>query len=159
MVNVNRLEGIKFVKNQELLGLGGKALPFQGLYQFKDTWGILVRLVQHVWETGEIPQQMLWTTIVLIPKGNSGDFRGIGLLDSIWKVIERVLDQRLSEIPLHESLHGFRAQRGCGTGIMEAKLTQQLAYLERAPLYGIFVDLHKAYDAMDRGVVCASWRM
>ena len=32
---------------------------------------------------------------------------------------------------------------------MEVKLTQQLAYLEQAPLYGIFIDLRKAYDAMD----------
>ena len=34
---------------------------------------------------------------------------------------------------------------------MEAKLTQQLAFIERTPLYVIFIDLHKAYDAMHRG--------
>ena len=51
---------------------------------------------------------------------------------------------------LHDSLHGFREKRGCGTGIMEAKLTQQLATVEQCPLYGIFLDLRKAYDAMDR---------
>ena len=34
---------------------------------------------------------------------------------------------------------------------MEAKLAQQLAYIEQVPLFGIFIDLHKAYDAMDRG--------
>ena len=28
---------------------------------------------------------------------------------------------------------------------------QQLAYCEQCPLYGIFLDLKKAYDAMDRG--------
>ena len=33
---------------------------------------------------------------------------------------------------------------------IEAKLAQQLAYLEQAPLYRIFVDLRKAYAAMDR---------
>ena len=32
----------------------------------------------------------------------------------------------------------------------EVTLTQQLAYLEQAPLYGIFIDLQKAYDVMDR---------
>ncbi|EJK59174.1 hypothetical protein THAOC_20641 [Thalassiosira oceanica] len=38
----------------------------------------------------------------------------------------------------------------CGTaGILEAKLAQQLAYLKQRPLYGIFIDLLKAYDAMD----------
>ena len=33
---------------------------------------------------------------------------------------------------------------------MEAKLVQQLAYREQCPLYGIFLDLKMAYDAMDR---------
>ena len=34
---------------------------------------------------------------------------------------------------------------------MEAKLLQQLAFREQVPLYGIFLDLRKAFDAMDRG--------
>ena len=35
--------------------------------------------------------------------------------------------------------------------IMDVKLVQQLAYLEQVPFYGNFIDLRKAYDAMDRG--------
>ena len=31
------------------------------------------------------------------------------------------------------------------------KLAQQLAYIEQVPLYGVFIDLRKAYDAMDTG--------
>ena len=117
-----------------------------------DRWRLLLRLCEHVWETGEIPRQMLLTIVVLIPKGSSGkDFRGIGLLEVIWKLLERVLDLRLSEIELHDFLHGFRAKRGCGTGIMEATLHQQLAARKQVPLYGIFLDLRKAFDAMDRG--------
>ena len=103
-----------------------------------DTWRMLVKLVQHIWETGEIPYQMLRVIVVLIPKGSSGDYRGIGLLEVVWKLIERVVDARLSKIELHDALHGFRAKCGCGTGIMEAKLTQQLAYREQCPLFGIF---------------------
>ena len=34
---------------------------------------------------------------------------------------------------------------------MEAKLVQQLAFVKKCALYGIFIDLRKAYDAMDRG--------
>ena len=73
------------------------------------------------------------------------------MLEVVWKFIKRVVDERLSKIELHDALHGFRAKRGCGTGIMEAKLVQQLAYREQCPLFGIFLDLRKAYDAMDRG--------
>ena len=116
-----------------------------------DRWRLLTQLCQRVWTTGEIPQRMLLAVVVLIPKGTSGDFRGIGLLEVVWKLLERVLDARLKKVELHDYLHGFRAKRGCGTGIMEAKLLQQLAFREQVPLYGIFLDLRKAFDAMDRG--------
>ena len=69
---------------------------------------------------------MLLTIIVLIPKGNSGDFRGIGLLEVVWKVIEKIIDARLKCVPLHDALHGFRPGRGCSTAIMEVKLATQL---------------------------------
>ena len=40
--------------------------------------------------------------------------------------------------------------RGRGTATTKVKLTQQLAYPEQQHLFEIFVDLKKAYDAMDR---------
>jgi hypothetical protein len=33
---------------------------------------------------------------------------------------------------------------------MEAKLTQQLSHLEQVPFYGVFLDLKKAFNSMDR---------
>ena len=75
-------------------------------------------LVQHVWEMGDIPQQMRWVVVVLLPKGNSGNFRGIGLLDPAWKVLEKILDGRLANLECHDCLHSFLADRGCGTAIL-----------------------------------------
>jgi hypothetical protein len=111
-----------------------------------DPWRLLMTAV---WETGMIQQQLGWIIVVLIPKGG-GDYRGIGLLEPIWKIIERVMDRRLNAIPIHESLHGCRD--GCGTGmaVIEAKLAQQLAHLEQRSFYGVFLDLKKAFDMMDR---------
>ena len=40
-----------------------------------DNWRLLVKLITTIWETGEIPRQMLWMIVVFIPKGTSGDFR------------------------------------------------------------------------------------
>jgi hypothetical protein len=88
--------------------------------------------------------------VVLLPKGG-GDYRGIGLLDPIWKVVEKVMVARLSVIKLHDCLHGGLPGRGTGTAIMEVKLQQQLAWVDQAPLYQIYLDLRKAYDALDRG--------
>ena len=73
-----------------------------------------------------------------------GDFHGIGLMEVIWKLIERVIYERLSKIELHDYLHRLREKRGGVTGIMEAKFVQQLAYREQAPLYCILLDLKKA---------------
>ena len=50
---------------------------------------------------------MLLSVVVLIPKG-SNDFRGIGLLEVAWKVLEGVLDGRMKGVELHDALHGFR---------------------------------------------------
>ena len=65
-------------------------------------------------------------------------------------MIEQIIDHRLDAFELHNSLHGCRNKHGTGTTIIKAKLVQQLLYLELKPFYGVFLDLHKAFDAMDR---------
>ena len=91
-----------------------------------ECWQTFVKLIQLIWETGNIPRQMLWMVVVLLPKGG-GDFRGIGLLEPFWKVIEVLIDRKLTDIKLHDCLHGFLAGQGTATAIMEVKLAQQLA--------------------------------
>ena len=62
-----------------------------GVEGLGDRWRSFVALLQAVWTTGTIPTQMTWIMIiVLLPKGG-GDYRGIGLLDPIWKVVEKVM--------------------------------------------------------------------
>ncbi len=114
------------------------------------TWHEFVCLCTSIWNTGTILQQMCWVITVLIPKGG-GDYRGIRLLKPIWKVLETVMDLRLEAIVLQDSLHGCLALRGTGTKIIEAKLAQQLAHLEQTPFFGVFIELRKLFDAMDRG--------
>jgi hypothetical protein len=113
-----------------------------------DRWRALAWLVQAIWDKGRIPLQLRWVVTVLIPKGG-GDYRGINLLEPIWKVIKRVMDHRLKVIALHDSLHGCRNKRGTGTAVIEAKLTQQLAHIEQAPFNGVFIDSKKGLNTMD----------
>ena len=62
-----------------------------------------------------------------------------------------ILNRRLTvSIIFHYFLHGFWADLGTGTATLEAKLIQKLADLREEVLYMIFLDLHKAHDAMDR---------
>ena len=87
-------------------------------------WGALVGIVQYMWNTGDLPTKLTWTILVLIPKGN-GDYRGINLFDALWKLIDIIMDTRLTAaIQLQEFLHGFTARRGTSTATIQAKLAQ-----------------------------------
>jgi hypothetical protein len=112
-------------------------------------WCIFVKLMQAVWEQGSVPEQMKWEIIVLLPKGG-GDYRGFGLLESFWKVIEKIMVTRLSPVKFHDSLHGGLPGRGTGTATIKAKLHQSLAWRNQCPLYQIYIDLKKAYNVLDQ---------
>ena len=47
-------------------------------------------------------------------------------------------------------INGFWAGWGMGTAALEAKLLQRLTAMREAVLFGVFLDLWKAYDALDR---------
>ena len=84
--------------------------------------------------------------MVLLPK----DYSGIGLMEVMWKVVAAILNLQLTaSITYHNFIHRFRAGRGKGTVTLEAKLIQQLAALREEVLYGIFLDLHKLYEALE----------
>ena len=69
----------------------------------------------------------------------------------MWKVVATILNLRLTaSITFHDFLHGFRAGRCTGTATLEAKLLHKLADMRKEVLYLILLDLHKAYDALER---------
>ena len=111
---------------------------------------VSVRHLQHMWRTGKIPQELGWTVLFLIPKGTNYT-RFIGLIDTLWKVLEVIIDTRLrSSLQMHDVLHRFRDRRGTRTAIMELKLAQELSSIDHDPLFLVFLDLMKAYDTLDR---------
>ena len=89
----------------------------------------MVELVQTAFREGELAEESTWQAVVLIPKGEK-DYRGIGLVEVMWKVVAVILNCRFtSSITYHDALHGFRAGLGTGTANLEDKLIQQLAYM------------------------------
>ena len=71
-------------------------------------------------------EEFTWKTIALIPKGN-GYFRGIGLVEVLWKMMTVILNHRIgTAIVFHEVLHSFRTGRRMGTASINAKLLQYL---------------------------------
>ena len=89
-------------------------------------------------------------TVILIPK-QKGDFRGIGLVEVLWKAITILINRRITAaIFFHDTLHGFRAVWGTVTATLEANLLQQLTAMRETVLFKVFLYLRKAYDALDR---------
>ena len=72
-------------------------------------------------------------------------------MEVLWKAVARLLNRRITaDILYHDVLHGFRAGRRKGTADLEAKLPQHLTAMREAALFKIFLDLRKAYNALDR---------
>ncbi len=57
---------------------------------------------------------------------------------------------RLVLIKFHDGLHGRLSGRGMGMARIKAKLAESLAWRMQCPLYQIYLDLKKAYGALDR---------
>jgi hypothetical protein len=55
----------------------------------------------------------------------------------------------LRKLKFHDNLHGRLPGRGTGTATIKAKLHQSQAWRNQCQLYQIYVDLKKAYDALD----------
>ena len=108
-------------------------------------------MVHRVFHEREIPTAFSHGTLVLIPKPSSDEFRGIALLDVVYKLVSQIMNLRIqSKITFDDAIHGFRPGRGTGTAIMEAKLLMQLHRRTGIPLFMVFIDLKKAYDTLDR---------
>ena len=97
-------------------------------------WENLVELIQTAFREGELAKEAMWQAVVLIPKGKQ-DYRGVVLLEGMWKVVAAILNRRLTDsITYHDFLHRFRAGRSTGTATLEAKLLQQFGALREEVL-------------------------
>ena len=91
--------------------------------------------MQEAFRDGKLAKEFMWQTVVLIPK-RRGDFRGIGIIEVLWKAFTRLINRRLTAaISFHNTLHGFWAGRGTGNAALEAKLFQHLTAMREVVLF------------------------
>ena len=82
--------------------------------------------------------------MVLIPEGG-GEYRGIGLVEVIWKVVAAILNCCFTTaIIYHNLLHGFQAGSSTGTITLEVNPLQQVVALREAVIHAILLELQKA---------------
>ena len=59
-----------------------------------------------MWKHGEIPRDLGWKILVLIPKGST-DTWGVVLLGLLWKVVEEIIETHMrASVCLQDILHG-----------------------------------------------------
>ena len=101
-------------------------------------------LVQNMCGHITLPTELSWIILVLLLKVNV-DTWGIGILVSLWKVVEAIIETNIkTAVMFHDVLYGFHACRGTGTAIMEINMDQELASIDQAPLFIVFLDTRKS---------------
>ena len=72
-------------------------------------------------------------------------------MKGLLKAITRIINQWLTaSIKYHNSLHNLCTGSGTETAILEADLLHKITSMSEAVLCIIFLDLHKAYSALNR---------
>ena len=111
----------------------------------------MVSIVQAEFLFDTLSEKSIWKMVVLVTKGGGRDFRGIGLVEVLWKTVTGLLNHRFtSEIRFHDFIHGFWADRGTGTSTLKAKLIQHLTSMRGVVLYNISPVIQTAYNSLDR---------
>ena len=110
-----------------------------------------VHLIQECFKLLGIPLLTFCQVLIAIPKGDNGDFRGIGLVDTLWKVISSIINNRLQHAyPFHGFLHSFRPLIGMETTITEVKLLLDEGLVTERPIFEVFINFQKAFDTVRR---------
>ena len=75
-------------------------------------WENVVAIIQATVRGGELASLCAWQTVVMIPKGVGTNFRGIFLVEVLWKAIYGIINRQISySIQFHDVLYGFCAGR------------------------------------------------
>ena len=118
---------------------------------------VLHSLISKVWETEELPDQ--WKEALIVPLFKKGDrkecgnYRGISLLVTAYKVLSNILLQRLlplSEEVLGEYQCGFRPNRSTIDPIFVLRQIMEKKREFNGEVHNLFVDFRKAYDCIHR---------
>ena len=113
----------------------------------------LTNLCNHIYQSGFIPNELVRSTFIRLPKKANamecGDYRTISLMSHVMKVILRIIlhrNENKVEREIDTSQTGFRPKMGTREGIFNLKIIID-NYLEvHKPVFICFTDYSKAFD-------------
>ncbi|XP_024884072.1 uncharacterized protein LOC112462473, partial [Temnothorax curvispinosus] len=154
-------EAVKKLRTKKAVGVDG--IPMEAWkYGGRFVRNGLVELIRQIWMEGDFPKD--WKTSIIVPLHKRGDqevvgnYRGISLLCSAYKIYAEILRNRLElEVErlglLPESQAGFRRGRSTMDNVF---ILNHLVQREKkkegkeSKVYALFVDLKAAFDNVDR---------
>lgn len=155
---VNEIKvAISSIKNGKAAGVDGIYNEFLiNLGQNSIIW--LAKFYSNILDTGRIPSIFLKAKILAIKKpGKKGDsaedFRPISLLCTCYKLLERLLFNRISPkiyecIPNEQA--GFRPDRSCCDQVLALTTYIEIGFQQKKKTGTAFIDLSAAYDTVWR---------
>lgn len=114
-------------------------------------------IIKKVWEEEKIPER--WNNALILPllkkgaKEDCNNYRGIALLDVTYKVLSKIIRNRLyyyHNTQVGEYQGGFKAGRSTIDQIFTIKQLQQNTYEQNLSLHLLFIDFKQAYDSIKR---------
>ena len=109
------------------------------------------RLMEHIWTSKQVPQEMGEANIVLLPKDplhprDPKQQRPISLANIWYKILDKLLTRRLtnhieSEGILSEPQYGFRKGRSTTDHMLTTELITQIQRLRGEATYIMLIDL------------------
>ena len=120
-------------------------------------------IIVDVWMTGKVPQKWKDATINVLHKKKDrtecSNYGGLSLVAHAGKVLLKIVANRLGDFCeeaaiLPEEQCGFRPQRSTTDMMFVVRRLQELGWTSNTSLEICFIDLAKAYDSVDRVLLC-----
>ena len=151
ITEVKLVTAVKYQRRDTAPGPDG--LTYSVWARIIETWEFrqdILRSMQHILESGTLPTSWRDAEICPIPKGKQA-FRPISLLNSIAKVMERIVSNRLKdEFTPRETQFGCRPGHSAPMALVRLLHQSAMSYGEGKELYIMSMDLSKAYDRVNR---------
>ena len=115
--------------------------------------GRLTELFNKIYDTGEIPDEWLRSTFVVLPKkpiaSKCDDYRMISLISHLSKAFIRIIHARIRNVcekDLDKSQFGFRQGFGTREALLAVNVLFQKCRDQRKDVFACFLDYEKAFD-------------
>ena len=143
---------MKIAKENKAMGPDG--IPIEALKALEEMGIDLVHLlISCIYETGVVPDEMLKSVFVTLPKNPSAtecvSFGTISLISHVLKLLLRIMVQRIEKkahFLISKEQFGFKPDRGTRNAILCLRVIAERLLNHQQKLFVCFIDFVKAFD-------------